>query len=293
MNIEDVKQLLDTFRSELVAELTTIKDELLSTSSIIKKFDSKFTSIFKRIDAIKNASDNAQNTANQALETAKRNEELIAKFSTDLDEIKTKNDDLEKQIIEHEKTNSTLIIKSIVLEKRLEDQVNRSCRKSLVFRGIDEQGNESWEDTKCILAEKIAAVCNISEDNSYNMIERCHRSAPNNRKKGKRDIYVGFLDWNDSEFVKDKFRTVAIKGKHNGVFVDQKYGADTTWRRNQALLARKELMKSKTITSGYVAFPAKLLVKYKKQEKKYTMHTDFSDVVVTVDNGSREDHREE
>ena len=127
---------------------------------------------------------------------------------------------------------------------------------------------------------------------AYDMIERCHRSAPNKRKKGKRDIYVSFLDWNDSEYVKESYRMAAMKGKHNGVFVDQKYGTDTTWRRNQALLARKELMKEKTITSGYVAYPAKLLVKKSKKDKKYSLHKDFSDMIVTAING-QEGHSEE
>ena len=164
-----------------------------------------------------------------------------------------------------------------MLQHRLEEQTNRACRKTLVFRGVAENDKETWEATKNLLADQISDQCDITPENSYKLIERCHRSPARSTDKNKpRNIYACFYDWNDSEFIKDRFHKAVMKNTNNGVYVEQKYGEDTTWRRNQALLARKKLLSAKTIAGGYVAFPAKLMVKYKKEDKKYQMHEDFS-----------------
>ena len=68
--------------------------------------------------------------------------------------------------------------------------------------------------------------------------------------------------------------------KKDNIFIEQRYGPDTTWRRNQAKLLRKHLISRKEIVSGYVNFPAKLMVK-KTKEGKYSLHTDFSHIDVT------------
>ena len=65
-----------------------------------------------------------------------------------------------------------------------------------------------------------------------------------------------------------------------GVSAEQKYGPMTTRRRNDALLKRRNLIRSNEITSGYVAFPAKLMVKIKPSDKGYKLHTDFSNTEV-------------
>ena len=49
----------------------------------------------------------------------------------------------------------------------------------------------------------------------------------------------------------------------------------TTRRRNMALAERKRLKEAGELVSGYVAFPAKLMVK-KHGDKEYKLHTDFS-----------------
>ena len=145
-----------------------------------------------------------------------------------------------------------------------------------------------WDDTTSILGNEIAKVTGIDKVDARNMIERSHRSRPNQRKAGKRNIFAAFHDWNDSEFVKEAFRTAASKNKNNGIYVDQKYGSDTTWRRNQALIRRKELKAAKTITNGYVSFPAKLMVKYKSTDKSYVPFEKFSKMEVV-----REEHEVE
>ena len=57
------------------------------------------------------------------------------------------------------------------------------------------------------------------------------------------------------------------------------YGPMTTERRRLAMQERKRLKESKDIISGYVDFPAKLMVKVAK-DGKYKCHKDFSNIAV-------------
>ena len=282
MNIEDVKALLKELQTDLTTELQTIKNEVTSVSTTIKKFEKKFSDLFKRCDSIKNTAENAAKTAEVALETAKRAEENIATLQEQFDKlVHESSQQSEKRAAEFEAELSTMKVRNSVLEHRLEDQTNRACRKTLIFRGVEDSATETWEDTKNLLADQIAEVCEITPETSFEMIERCHRSPAITNKKKPRNIYACFYDWNDSEFVKNKFRKSAMKKGSKGVFVEQKYGENTTWRRNQALLARKKLMAEKTIVGGYVDYPAKLMVKYGKGEKKYQLREDFSKMTIT------------
>ena len=62
--------------------------------------------------------------------------------------------------------------------------------------------------------------------------------------------------------------------------MEQKFGPLTTWRQNHALEICKTLKNSGIITNGYVSYPAKLMVKYRKADTKYTLHHDYSDTEV-------------
>ena len=282
MNIEDVKKLLEDLKKELQTDLKPTREQVTSINATITKFDKKFVDLFKRCDSIKATADNASKSAAEALATAKLAEENIATMRTEIDELTESNKKIKDRAAEVDIELSTLQVRNAVLQHRLEDQTNRSCRKTLVFRGVQESSvDESWEDTKNLLADVIAEACDQTPEASYDLIERCHRSsAPAANKKKPRSIYACFYDWNDSEFIKDKFRQAAIKKCNNGIFVEQKYGEDTTWRRNQALLTRKKLLADKVIVAGYVDYPAKLMVKCKKEERRYQLHQDFSEMEI-------------
>ena len=263
--MEGLKQLIEALRKDLTDELSNIK---LQISDNDKKLDLKFEKVFKRIKEISEVADNANTTADEALKSTKVNETSITNLKSSVD---TKCAKLEKD-------NSSNADRIHELEKKLEDQVNRSCRKTIVIRGIKEGDKETWDDTRDVLAKQIAKVASITEQNASNMIERVHRSRPNAHKQGKRDIVAAFYDWNDSEFVLRKFREAAKGGKVKGIFVDQKYGPLTTARRNHALLQRKNLLAEKSITNGYVAYPAKLMIKKNKSDKSYVLHEDYSEL---------------
>ena len=62
------------------------------------------------------------------------------------------------------------------LEDKIEDQINRGMRNNLIIKGLPEDENESWEETKRIVSDTLRK---FNEDNSpaINQIERAHRSS--------------------------------------------------------------------------------------------------------------------
>ena len=91
-------------------------------------------------------------------------EKEASKLNKKIDDLAKQHKDLTKQnenlTKQHENLNIELnkaSIKAHVLEVKLEDQINRSSRKSLIFKGIAEkEGHESWSDTKNILSKVIS-----------------------------------------------------------------------------------------------------------------------------------------
>ncbi len=182
----------------------------------------------------------------------------------------------------------------------IEECKNRQLRKTIVFRGIPEKKipseastnnntdgapttrPENWDETAVALAESMSQTLpNTTFEQASKMVERCHRSKPNPRYKGSgpRPIFAAFMDWRDSELVKDSYR----KNTNNNVFAEQKVGPRTTARRNMALKLRRELLDEKRIISAYVAFPARLMTKDSSARgAKYTLWKDFSNEAVKL-----------
>ena len=242
------------------------KEELLDAfSKELKGVKDDLKTLTDKVDEI-------QKTADDALAKAKQNEADIKTFKAAL-------------------STSAETIKA--LENKLEDNVNRQCRKTLIIKGIKEKPNETWDTTEQLVARKISEASNgdTSQDSALRMIERAHRSRPNKFKKGCRDIYAALYDWKDAEYVLKSFTAKNISDKSFKVFCEQKYGPLTTARRNQALIARKALKASGEIISGYVAYPAKLMVKYPGQKKddKFSVHEDFSNIDISQEKVSVND----
>ena len=121
------------------------KDPIASIQSLI---ENKFVSLEERIEAVENKITkqykevlglvrNLDETAKSALDLAMSNSALIAENT--------------EKISSHEFEYQTL-------EKleELEDLKNRSIRKTLILRNIQQdQRSESWDQTKMILANKI------------------------------------------------------------------------------------------------------------------------------------------
>ena len=194
----------------------------------------------------------------------------------DLNEEKIVN--LSDKVLNLEKIVATQAIQIKVLQTRQEDQTCRNARNSVIIRGVEEEENEKWEDTRRIVCDTMAAKLDLQPNQLSGMIERIHRGKPP-KNDGPRVIHARFFNWNHVETVKDKWWT---NGKGTGIFVDQRYGPDTTFRRNKALAVRKELKTGGEIVGGYVKYPAKLFVKYRKTDKKYQLLDDFSNIPVPL-----------
>ena len=85
--------------------------------------------------------------------------------------------------------------------------------------------------------------------------------------------------------MKETFRLKCIRDSDYKISVDQKYGPLTTQRRRKALEKRKELKENGNISSGFIDFPAKLMVNYPGDldelgKKIYKLHSNFSTMEV-------------
>ena len=272
LTAEELKSTLDEALAKLKSELTQ------SFSNQINEVKKELKTLSTNVGAIKQVADDA-------LKKAQDNETKLVAFTEKFEKLSKKCEELENRNTELSTnvSSNARIIKS--LEHKLEDSINRQCRKTLVFKGVKEERDESWQMTEQILAKKISEASNgeTSEQTARKMIERAHRSRPNRFKKGRRDIYAALYDWKDIDYVQQSFTAKNIKDKKFKVYCEQKYGSITTARRNMALMARKSLKEKGEIASGYIAYPAKLMVKYpgEKREAKFTLHEDFSNADIT------------
>ena len=263
--MEQVKFMLESlldeklakFEENLLAKIDELKENLAATKGIAEK-------------ALALARENQQKIDNLTLENAKFQQQI-----TDLRTDKLK-----------------------VLEESIEDRTNRQLRKTLIFRGVAESPTETWEETEKKLATVMHEVTGDPMSVTTEWIERCHRTGKpssgkpsdesagmssnsgNYTRKGPRVITAGFYDWKDAQHVLTAFMNNTIKNK-SSISATQKFGPMTTRRRNAALLERKNLILSKEIKSGYIAYPARLMVKG-PNEKVYHLHKDFSRIDIVL-----------
>ena len=169
--------------------------------------------------------------------------------------------------------------KIIDLEESIEERTNRQLRQTLVFRNIPENVSEKrWADTKGVISEKIANLLAISEDEAWDMVNRCHRSGDKSyyeKKKKHRPIFVNMFSWDVCENITKNAR------KERSFFVDYKYGPRTTKRRNLALAKPKELKATGAVDQAYIQYPAILMGK-KSNEKNYRVIENFSSKPVEI-----------
>ena len=169
--------------------------------------------------------------------------------------------------------------KLVEVEERLEERTNRQLRQTLVFTGIPEEKNESWDDTFDLLARTISKNLGISFNKAGNMLNRVHRGRPTDNLNKPRPIYAALYRWSDCEDILEEFRSLNISRK-SSIRASYKYGPRTTQRRNLALMERKNLKDTGVISSGYLQYPAKLFGKVVGSQK-YTLIKDFSNHEIT------------
>ena len=254
---ENRKQIEKSIKDTIKHELSSLKQELVRLQS--------------ELESVTNTANNAVKMADQLKKDCTKLQEENASLTTKFQNISNEQNEMLEAI---------------------EDRTNRQLRKTLVFKGIPEEKirdvsnenadgspklrTENWDDTAEILAKAMSETLpNTTIDVARSMVERCHRAAPNAKYKGSapRQIFASFVDWRDSERTKDAFRKIT----EGTIYVEQKVGPRTTFRRNIALKERKKLMDANTIISGYVSFPARLMVKDSNARgAKYRQWRDFS-----------------
>ena len=189
---------------------------------------------------------------------------------------------LEQYDSAHTQFSTSNISKKInEVEELLEERTNRQLRQTLVFRGVREVEDESWEDTSEIIAKLISKNLGISSNKAHDMLNRVHRGKPANiNKNSPRPIYAALFKWHDCEELVEGFRDLNINQK-SSIRVSYMYGPKTSLRRGLALVERKNLKDSGAIISGYLAYPARLFGKT-PGSNNYKLIKDFSNHEVTL-----------
>lgn len=265
------KQEMATETSE-TAHKSCLTEEILK--SHLETLEKSITNNLGKIIAeLQDKLEQTQDIAAKALKLAEDNSKQITHLSNENTNLKTR-----LRTLENEKIYN--------IEEQIESRTNRQLRKTLVFKGIPEtqpgenNKKETWEETEDIVAKQIAEICDDTTlQNARDMLERCHRAKENTNYQGHgpRPIFCALFSWKESEYVKQQFRKNNLDNPNSKVYCEQKYGPRTTVRRNQAMMLRKQLKMNNQITSGYVAFPARLMVKYTgNRDERYICKRDFS-----------------
>ena len=162
-----------------------------------------------------------------------------------------------EKISSHEFEYKTLLERLVSLEtenkkimEKLEDLKNRSMRKTLVFRNIQQDHKkDSWDQTKIILANEIKKKMENIDHHIMKKIERVHR-AKKNRPGRNLPVIAKFTSWNFSGEMKTSF-IKAAKDENNRtlIFVLQMYSPALTTRCNEAMKKRKKLRRRSRYTS--------------------------------------------
>ena len=271
VNLTQLKEALNKQKEEIVTELLKQqekslekqKQELLSEFEKLKlhflqEIDSKYENFNSELQDVKNMAD--------------RNANEILRLNQSITTIVGINKDQAKQISD--------------LNERVEKRTNRQMRNTLIFKGIpkipseEKKGQEAWQYTRQALVSAISShIDDLDETRATRCIERVHRGKPN--EHGKQAIYAKIFDWNICEKLKHDFRSINIADNSVKIYCEQMFGPLTSARRNHALSVRKQLKEEGKIYSGFVVYPAKLLVKVTRDPKgSYIEHEDYSKMEV-------------
>ena len=220
---------------------------------------------------------------------------LTAQVANSDDSHREKFEEFEKRIADLEeklKKYEEVPVSLDRLAEKVEDRTNRTLRETLIFKNVPEEGENGDDDdyqyTKELVAKIVSDNCvEVTYDEALRSIKRAHRERDRkddeepHYRAGKRFIFVAFHSWDLCQVILKRFRLKNINDRNFNISAEQKYGPMTTRRRSLAFQERKRLIDAGTITSGFVAFPARLLVNYPgemnaRNRKMYKTHSNFS-----------------
>ena len=270
--------------AQLQLQLTTIAESIadFKTTSEANKVEliDKIDSLANRIAVVETK---IEQNAEANADLSRKVDENKASATNEIQILVTRIAALEAKVA----TLEVLPEKVKKLTEVCEERTNRQLRETLVFRNVPENGpEETYAQTKDLLANLISEHCNLSYDDVYQEIKRAHRESKrrdgeNHYRQGKRLIFVALHSWDLCRTIIETFRLKCVRNADFNIAAEQKYGPLTTRRRSLALKKRKELKENGEITGGYVDFPARLMVNINGQvntegKKLYRLHTNFS-----------------
>ena len=182
------------------------------TERIIGIMDEKLTGVAARITSLEDSIN-----VNKLEIESQMNEISDLKLANA--ELNSRLEDLTHRLENHvpDQFSTTNINKKVIeIEERLEERTNRQLRQTLVFRGIHEQGDETWDDTKNIVANVISKNIGVSVRTAENMLNRVHRGRHSNKQQYQnkpRPVYAALYRWEDCEEIVEEFRDLNIKKK--------------------------------------------------------------------------------
>ena len=137
--IENEKNEEETLTDATDADLT---DTVITKSLLKELFEKNYKKIVnefnKTIESLKSQLDEVEARATNAEKKIKL--------------LETENQKL-KEVLNSTSNTANANANAInALEERIEDRTNRQLRKTMVFRGVPEKDNETWDDTKSLLA---------------------------------------------------------------------------------------------------------------------------------------------
>ena len=160
-------------------------------------------------------------------------ERQVRDLKTDHEQLKTEHDDLKSSHENLKTENETLTKKVNNMSKKLDQLENQSRRENLVFHGLKEDPNESWEDSE----NKIRAYISndLGLDDSRISIERAHRLKA---KTFPRPIIAKFSLFKDRDRVLKKYREKRDSAQNEDDGQQSDHGTNAT--EGEAAESRKE-----------------------------------------------------
>ena len=221
------KHILEAFKSEILTKMEVNHREIKSKCDVIETQFTEFRQyVGTEITKLKTITVNHENR--------------ITAQEADIAESKNQINTLT------EKLNIISIEKS-KLDDIVDDQTNRSLRKTLIFRGIKEQHNESWAQTARQLAKLLSDINHeVNINDVLQDIDRAHQPAGNKRDNDIcRPIFVQFTTWKNAQYYMDSLIRHNKQLKRNNqdttVFVDQMYSQKLTSRRKSVAKLRMDM----------------------------------------------------
>ena len=158
----------------------------------------------------------------------------ISKINSNSDAIQAisfETNSLEERIAELEKNSISKDLEIRNLEKKIDEQIDRNLRETLVINGVEGRERD-WEGTRkqlSIFLEELSDY-QLTRDRIYKSIVRAHRGA-----KPSNAIFVKFNDGNIVSEIK------TLNFKREGIYINQLRSPLVTDRIKEALAFRKTL----------------------------------------------------